>query len=390
MRRFLLAGLCIAVCASIASADEPKAEEPAPPVNLQFTYTADLWRVDSDSDEDVVYLDNLDLQLSLDLEQLWGWSGAQMFIYGLYNNGNSVSELSGDFQGVSNIETGTPAVRLYEAWIDQTFAGGKGSLRLGLYDLNTEFDAGEVRALFINPSHGIGADFAQSGHNGPSIFPVTSLAARLNWNFDNNVYLRGAIFDGVPGNPGHPARTTIDFQKGDGVLLAAETGIARDGRLWSLGVWTYTEEFPDLVTDQTHNNTGAYIALEERLLSKDSGSNFDLSGSLRFGIANDDINPLSSFFGATLVATGLFPGWPEDQLGLGVAVANGGDKFQSTFDVPDEREINVELTYFANLTPSLSIQPDIQWIINPGLDGEADDVFVFGVRLQLNKNWAVS
>lgn len=389
MRRFFLACSCLTVCATAAWANEP-AEEPAPPVNLQFTYTADLWNVaDGGLDRDMVYLDNLDLQLSLDLEQLWGWSGAQMFVYGLYNNGNSVNELSGDFQGVSNIETGTPAVRLYEAWIDQTFAGGKGSLRLGLYDLNTEFDAGEVRALFINPSHGIGPEFSQSGQNGPSIFPVTSLAARLNWNFDNDVYLRGAIFDGVPGNPGHPQRTTIDLQDDDGLLLVAETGIARDGRLWSLGVWTYTEDFPDLVTDQTHNNTGAYIALEEMLLSKEGGAGFDLSGSLRFGIANDDVNPLSSFFGASLVATGLVPAWPEDRLGLAVALASGGDKFQSTFAVPEEREINVELTYFANLTGSVSIQPDIQWIINPGLDGEVEDVFVFGLRLQLNKAWTM-
>ena len=392
MRRFLLASSCFAVCAGIAWADEPKAEEPAPPVNLQLTYTADFWRADSDSDtnEDMAYLDNLDLQLSVDLDHALGWRGAQLFFYGLYNNGNSFSgDKVGDIQGISNIETGVNAVRLYEAWIDQGFAEGRGSLRVGLYDLNTEFDAGEVRGLFINPSHGIGPDFSQSGQNGPSIFPVTSLAARLNWNFDNDVYLRGAIFDGVPGNPGHPARTTIDFQHGDGALLVAETGIARVGRLWSLGVWTYTEDFPNLVTDQTHNNTGAYIALEEKLLSKDGGSSFDLSGSLRFGIANDDINPLSSFFGATLVATGLIPGLSEDLLGLGVAVANGGDKFQSTFAVPEEREINVELTYFANLSGSVSIQPDIQWIINPGLDGEAEDVFVFGVRLQLNKNWAI-
>src|SRR3546814_3364842 len=35
--------------------------------------------------------------------------------------------------------------------------------------------------LFIGSPHGIGTDFAQSGQNGPSIFPSTSLAARVQW-----------------------------------------------------------------------------------------------------------------------------------------------------------------------------------------------------------------
>jgi porin len=51
-------------------------------------------------------------------------------------------------------------------------------VKIGLYDLNSEFDVIEAAALFLNPSHGIGPDFAQSGRNGPSIFPVTSLAIR--------------------------------------------------------------------------------------------------------------------------------------------------------------------------------------------------------------------
>ena len=130
-------------------------------------------------DEGTAYLDDLDAQLSLDLDQLVGWGGAQAFIYGLYSNGNSISELVGDFNGVSNIETGVEAIRLVEAWVDQTFAEGKGSLRVGLYDLASEFDASEVRALFFNAGHGSGTDFSQTGQNGPTMWPVTSFAARV-------------------------------------------------------------------------------------------------------------------------------------------------------------------------------------------------------------------
>src|SRR3546814_14121631 len=65
------------------------------------------------------YLDNLDLVFEADLDRLAGWTGAQLHVYGLYNNGRSISELAGDTQAVSNIEAGVRALRLYEAWIDQ-------------------------------------------------------------------------------------------------------------------------------------------------------------------------------------------------------------------------------------------------------------------------------
>lgn len=390
MRRFLMASAGCVALVGIAAAADGQSEEPAPAANLQLTLTGDLWSAASGGiTHDLVFIDDIDLQLSLDLEKLTGWQGAQAFIYALHSNGNSVSELTGDFNGVSNIETGVESVRIVEAWVDQAFDDGKGSVRFGLYDLASEFDAGEVRALFLNSGHGSGSDFSQTGQNGPTMWPVTSLAARVNYNFDGGYYLRGTIADGVPGSLGHPARTTIDFNDGEGLLLAAEGGLAKDGRLWSIGAWTYTEQFPDLVTAEEHSNIGGYVALEEPLLSSDAGDSFNLSGSVRAGFANSDINPLSSFLSATLVATGLIPGLPEDQIGFGIMVANAGNKFLSAEGLTEDQEINLELTYFANLTESLTIQPDIQYVINPGMDGSVDDALVFGLRLSVNKNWSL-
>jgi porin len=268
-----------------------------------------------------------------------------------------------------------------------------------------------VRALFLNPGHGIGTDFSQTGVNGPSIWPVTSFAARVNYNFEDDVYLRGTIADGVPGDLAHPRRTTIDFRSGDGAFIAAEAGIAREGRHWALGLWSYTEQFPDLVTGEMKDNFGGYVAVEEQLMSSANGDAFNLSGSVRAGFANGDINPLSSFLSATLVATGLIASLPEDQIGFGIMVANASNTFLKTNSLgverlgrdvieipgdvivtgggtgPEDREINLELTYFANITSHLSIQPDIQYVINPGLDGSLDNALVFGVRLQLVKDF---
>src|SRR3546814_13773466 len=77
------------------------------------------------------YLDNLDLVLEADLEQIAGWTGAQLHVYGLYNNGRSISDLAGDVQAVSNIETGVRALRLYEAWIDQKIGDAASIKQIG-------------------------------------------------------------------------------------------------------------------------------------------------------------------------------------------------------------------------------------------------------------------
>ena len=135
--------------------DEPaqSSSEPTPAATVTLSYTGEVWNVAAGGiDPGAVYLDNFDLQASLDLEQLAGWRNATAFVYALYATGNSVAERIGDINGISNIETGE-ALRLVEAWIDQGFAEGRGSLRLGLYDVSSEFDAGEVRALFLNPAH---------------------------------------------------------------------------------------------------------------------------------------------------------------------------------------------------------------------------------------------
>src|SRR3546814_813371 len=132
---------------------------------LQITYTGEVMgNVAGGHRRGARYLDNLDLVFEADLDRLAGWTGAQLHVYGLYNNGRSISELAGDTQAVSNIEAGVRALRLYEAWIDQKI-GDAASVRIGLYDLNSEFDALDTAGFFVSSPHGIGTDFAQSGRN---------------------------------------------------------------------------------------------------------------------------------------------------------------------------------------------------------------------------------
>jgi porin len=156
-------------------------------VSLSAVYTADIrGNVDGGIARGARYLDDVDLQVAFDGDKLAGWHGARAFVYALYDNGVHLSPtLVGDIQSVSNIETDVRAVRLFEAWIEQD-VGKVGSVKAGLYNLNSEFDTTQSGGLFLISSHGIGPDFAQSGRNGPSIFPVTSLAVRAEAKLAKN------------------------------------------------------------------------------------------------------------------------------------------------------------------------------------------------------------
>jgi len=49
----------------------------------------------------------------------------------------------------------------------------------------------------------------------------------------------------------------------------------------------------------------------------------------------------------------------------------------------DSRETSIELTYRAPITGWLTLQPDIQYIINPGLDPALDNALVISLRFEL-------
>ena len=273
------------------------------------------------------------MQLTVDGEGAWGVPGLTLFGYLLNNNGGTVTEdLVGDAQAISNIEA-HDQLRLYELWADWAFGPQRSqSLRVGLYDLNSEFDASDVGALFINSAHGIGTQIGQTGANGPSIFPVTSLGVRYRWQPPSAWTLQLAALDGVPGDPDHPASNAVHLGDGDGSLLAAEIGWTGERRLRkaAIGGWRYTSRFEELLpADPVHplasrGNDGIYALVEANLWSSSEGGPRALDAYARYGTADGRINRFDQALALGVVATGPFGSRTADRLGLALAVACNG------------------------------------------------------------------
>jgi porin len=362
-------------------------------ITLAFVTTTEIMRnVSGGADCGTAQLDNEDLQLTVDAEKLVGWPGAQLFVYGLRNGGHSPSEYAGDLQAVSNIDAPS-TTKLFEAWLDQSF-GEPLSVRAGLYNVNSEFDAKDNAKAFLNSSHGIGREWSQAGLNGPSIFPTTSLTARVRYDGAHGGYALAMVADGVPGEPGNPYGTHLHLSRDDGALLATEWGWAspaddagvRRVRAGA-GAWRFTNAFDHLCDVDAsgapisiRGNRGAY-AFVEGTLWRDAARR--VAGYARGGVADARVNTVGSLFAGGLVGDGWVPFRSNDRVALGVAIAAHGT--DSRLDMVEHgsapaSEIAWELTWQAKVTPWLMLQPDVQIVRNPGADASRRTATLFGLR----------
>ena len=381
--------------------DIPVVPEP-PGVALNLGYALDAISIaDGGVESGTGVAQGLDVTLTMDLEKAAGLKGTSMFFYVLYNQSNGISKLAGDWQGVSNVDA-PDALRLFQAWFDQKIFSGHGSIRMGLYNLNTEFYSLSSTGLFVNNGFGIGGEFGRSGKNGPSIYPITSLALRFALHTTNNEYFMIGVYDGVPGDPEDPTLTHIRLSRKDGALFSAEGGYkfgeyrSHRSQYFKVGVgfWFYTAPHEEILkTDDmgtpytSEGNQGAYALVEGTVFKERRHSPEGLTLYGRMGLADKTYNDIGFSWSAGLVYNGLFPGRSNDSVGLAVTSIHAGADFQDAASISglpiETYESVVEFTYSLAVNNWLTIQPDFQYVINPGLGIETDKTLTAGARFKV-------
>lgn len=354
----ILAGLTMTGLASPAEAREG--------LDLAATYIADVGvSASGGSDSKARYLDNLDVSLDADLEKLIGLDGATLHFTLLNNMGARPNDAAGTLQGVNNIEVGRAALRLYEAWGEQAF--GPATLRVGLYDVNSEFNATESAGLLLSPPFGISSEFASSGPAGAPTFPSSALAARLRTEFgDNKAYAQIAVLNGRTQTVGDIGGVDLTFD--DGLLIAGEVGVGETVR-FSLGGWTFTHAFDALNATAADGSplqerpAGVYAMTEAKLAQ---GGQRAVTAFLRGGVARSRTQPFSrSLQTGILVAPGII-GRDDSAVSLGFHYSGTSDDFRqaqiAAGDPAWRSETAIELTYSDRLLPHLTLQPDLQVI----------------------------
>jgi porin len=286
----------------------------------------------------------------------------------------------------------------------------------GLYDLSTEFYHLQSASLFLNSSFGTGPEFSQSGVEGPSIFPSTSVGARFAYKPARGIVLRTAILDGVPVD--RPNGSRAIFKRGDGMLIVSEAdfldrpppsdrplnGRFRLGRQAMLppydekaaiGGWYYSAAFDDLVELEPngqpvrHRGSSGIYALVDRVLFKDPGHpEKRLAGFLQGGYGDSRVDRFGSYLGAGLTAVGVIAGRDTDELGLAFAYARNGSHYMSSQSMQGlpvtSAEKAIEITYLMQLTKWLAVQPDLQYVIHPNTDPTIANALAFQLRFEIS------
>lgn len=362
-----------------------------------------------------IYEGLLELGLDLDSAKLGLWENGLVHISSIYPHGSGLSEkYVGDLMGLSNIDA-YDSIRLYDCWFQQTFLDGKFSLRVGQLLADEEFALTDSQENFIHSAFGWPAFISGNAVNTGPAFYVATPGLRLRVQPNENFFLQTAVFDGDSfdspiGDP-HVNSSGTHFHLSDdqGVFWLSEFGYRLnpgskeklDGQ-YKVGFWLHTGDFlsnfhdrngdPFIVTglEPFHHseNYGGFLVAEQTLWRKEERK---VSIFGRFGASPPDRSLFEWVFNGGLTMNGPFPRRTDDQLGVGFAYAKLSRDIEKTerldarmngvrYDGFSHHESVLEVFYNAQLTKWWTIQPDLQWIFDPGGNSGAPDALVIGVR----------
>ncbi|MBS3743063.1 MAG: carbohydrate porin [Wenzhouxiangellaceae bacterium] len=330
------------------------------------------------------------LAVTTDMEALTGLRGGTMYFLGAGTHGDDPGLDSGTVHAPSNLAADN-AWRVLEFWYEQSLFRDRAGLLFGVYAVDSEFDAKETAEVFLNGGFGTGLELSETGLNGPSIFPVTGLGVRARYQVTPEFGLRAAMVEGVPGDPDDPTRFRVDFDDDEGVFAIAEADWRPAGfefLRFGLGGWRYTADFERIDGRGEENGTAGVYGFAEGVIFNESGvEDQGLSGFVRIGRADETVNRFGDYQAAGLVYTGILPGRDGDILGLGISSVDNGDDFVDVVRADGIRiqrsETVWELTYRAQVLPWLSVQPAVQYAMNPDTDPAIDDHLALALRLGL-------
>lgn len=315
-----------------------------------------------------------DLPVTFDFRQMLLPLPGRFFLLAQNTHGRGLTEdFVGDTQVLSNIDSFKNFTRVSEYWWEVDLWDDRVSLRLGKQDVNTEFLFIDLADDFIQSTFGLSPSTAFPTYPDPSMGAVLLLQPNQTWRLKIGVW--DAFSSG--GNWG--------FSGNDTYLLISELEYKyalAGGRLPGLLIVGAVYESAGDLEGERFSPVHEYIVQLEQWVYLESTLEEDNPQGLAvfagyYPRFPGDVVPEKSVgdsYVAGLTYRGLFPLRDHDELGVGIA-------WTELFQGGTNQETAVELYYEVQLTPRLSLQPDLQYIATPS--GIERDALVFGVRFEL-------
>lgn len=378
--------------------------------------------------------------LQMDTQRAFGLYGGTFNVSGLQIHGRNFSaDYLDSLQTASGIESDR-ATRLWELWYQQKFLDqDRLDIKIGQQSLDQEFMVSQNALLFVNTMFGWPMVPSADMPGGGPAYPLSAPGVRVRYRpFESLTFLAG-VFNGSPvannqGDPQVQNPSGTSFPMNGGALVIAELQYAYPSigtmvyadqspglsGIYKLGFWYNTESFDDQEFDNTglsladpastgnpreHRGNYAFYAVADQMLWNDANDP-DGDRAINFfvramGTPAEDRNLIDFSLNAGFTFHEPFPGRSDDSCGIGMGYAKVSDGAAgldrdtafftgSSFPV-QTGETFVEATYQYQLTPWCQVQPDFQYVFNPG-GGELNpnppnekirDEAVLGLRLNV-------
>lgn len=343
-------------------------------IGLECSYVHDVYQALGGADEGFRQSRFLDLNLTVDLDEAVGWQGATFFVDTYHVSGSGVGAKVGDIQGVSNIEAERDNI-LASLWLEQYLFDDTLRLKVGKLDANNEFAFAENASDFLNSSMGFS----------PTIFvlptfpdPAYAVVAELFATEESS--LRVGVHDGAGAEGIRTGRRGPESFLGDpaDLFLIGQVGtswqegvLGRPGRL-GVGTWQHTGRFERFRGGTKRQTRGYFLVLEQSVAVVDVS---EVQGYLQAGTADESVSVIRTHLGAGAVWSGFAGG--RERAGFGATWV----EFSRVAGFDDPYELALELFTAFPVTPWLAIQPDIQYVIQPGGTRRNENALVLGLRL---------
>jgi len=356
--------------------------------------------------------------LQLDTQRGFGWYGGLLNISALQTHGRN---LSADnlltLQTASGIEADR-STRLWEAWYDQKLlAEDRLDIKIGQQSVDQEFIYSANGAYFVNTMFGWPLVPSVDLPGGGPAYPLSDLGVRLRYRPINALTIQGGVFNGNPapttgGDSQRADLSGISFPLNGGTLGFLEVQYiypslggmeypgegAPLGHIYRLGVWYDTESFSDqrIGTDglslanvasngmplQHRGDYSIYAVADQMVWRQPTDPNRSVSLFGRvLGTPEADRNLVDFSLNAGAVLHEPVANRADDTLALGMGFAHLSPQVSafdrdvaayahladpSAFTAVRTTETYVELTYQYQVHPWWQLQPDIQYVANPG------------------------
>ncbi len=393
-------------------------------VSFSGAYTAYfLGNISGGLEQDFAYNHMLFFQLDLDFEKLAGWKGGSLVWSFADNAGSDLSHAVGNNFQIST-DYGPNTFMFNEFYVRQDLLDGALSIKLGQMSLLNDFLASPLYGLYANLAF-CGNPLAVPFNLPATAMPVSSWGAHVKVT-QPEWYTQAGVYQ-VSDRLGLPAYHGADYsiRKGDGTMIFAEAGWTpsffkregtsskvSDGKAVADGKKTFAPvedagspgypghyKFGAYFSNWSYapfdggpdaaNVYGFYVLADQMVFQESDSPSQGLTLWSAFTVSpQEDLAQIPFFVSGGAQYVGLIPYRDGDTTVFGVAYGSYSSDLaaqQAASGAPQEDyEMVFEWSYQIQVNKWLQVQPDVQYIVNPGATHTIPNAWVIGAVVNVS------